>query len=184
MNQAKPSTGSGQAQRVYVVENSLWEALDQASDTGIRDYHRFGTTYTLPNERKFGSLESVHIYLERLTGLKSFYAEFGSIVAPAVKPTTRDSNGAYRQTSADADGMAINLAPHGGGVSTHLREMRVLHEMAHAVDIQIARRNGTKTDGHSKGFLDIFLKLIRIAMDDEMFVSLFRYMLMENGAKL
>lgn len=178
----KQSTASGQAQRVYAVESAIHDLLNQASDTGIRDHRVFGTDYVLPQERRFGSLESVHSYVDQLTGLRSFYAEFGSIATPQVKPSSKNAQGEWNHPSATGD--TIYMAPHGGGISTHLREMRVLHELAHSIDVQVSQREGTKSHGHSAEWVDIFLRLIVVAMDDEMFATMFKYMLMDNGVKL
>jgi len=149
--------------------------LDRASDDDNWTIDLFGSTFPLPQERKFGSIESIELFLKRVAMLSSIQDEYPGVKGPKVDPSKKSANGAYPSWSQYNPGSeTIFIPPHGGGISNQMRELVALHEMAHHV---------TKVGSHSPKFLKGYHLLIGEVMDPT-FAALHKMCVLDAGGKV
>lgn len=111
-----------QKERVYEAEQALRWLYDH---TKQGDYTvNIGFDLTLPPEAKFGSVESVQSYVNRVTQMPSVVAEFGN--RGEVKVRQRKGT-----RFAHYEPMTNTIAVHDGRNNWAMRELVVLHELAH-----------------------------------------------------
>jgi len=123
--------------------------LDRAARTPVVQVA--GSTITLPIERRFATVESVQSYLDAVLGLGWVQARW-----PAVGPVlVRRRKGAGRaHYSRDGPaGPTIAVPTHVAGTAWALRELVVLHELAHHLtDPSLA--------AHGPEFVGVLLDLV------------------------
>ena len=114
--------------RVYAAESLVCRIFDTADRTAGRTVELHGSTLTLPVERRFASVESVQHYLDQVLALGWVRATWPERAAvPCHGPATRRPvAGALR--AADRDD---RVPPHVHNRAWALRELVVLHELAH-----------------------------------------------------
>lgn len=143
---------------VYNAENEVEFML---TNGGVTDF--YGSTLVIPEERKFGSIESAAAYVGRVCSWEPVRNTWDGAQSP---PRVRARRG---NTKAHYCAGVIALPPHGGGLSWAMRESVLLHELAH---------HFTTGDGHGPRFcgclVDLFNKcigpeaglLLRAALDN------------------
>lgn len=118
-------TPDRQRSRVYEAEALVRRMFDRAVDYPVVDVA--GSHLTLPPERKFASLDSVRSYVEAVLGLQWVRARWPRASIPVlVRARAGQSRAHYERVSG-----IIAVPLHEGGRAWALRELVVLHEVAH-----------------------------------------------------
>ena len=156
-----------QRQKVYAAEHVLWQVLDNSRDNS--SYTIEGINLTLPPEGKFGSLESVQGYVDRVLAhpavIERFpWTENATITVRRRKGATKAHYERLTQTIAVPDQIA--------GGSWAMREMVILHEVAHAVS----------WDAHGPQFVSAFVSLLEATMGPEIGLVM-RILFRHNGVR-
>ena len=114
-----------QRSKVYEAEALVRRIFDRSADFPVIDVA--GSHLTLPPERKFASLASVQAYLEAVLDLQWVRARWPRAADPVfVRARAGQSRAHYERFPA-----TIAVPLHEGGTAWALRELVVLHEMAH-----------------------------------------------------
>ncbi|MFE5878583.1 TIGR04338 family metallohydrolase [Rhodococcus sp. NPDC056506] len=113
-----------QRSAVYEAETLVRTMFDRADERGLRSVEVMGSTFTLPVERKFGSVESVQTYCDQLLGL-NWVRETWPRATVSVSVRSRAGNAAAHYSN---DVIAV---PDDRDGRWALREFVVLHELAH-----------------------------------------------------
>ena len=143
-----------QRSRVYAAEEFVRTLFDRAALHSSRSIDFFGESLTLPPEARFGSVESVARYVEQVLTLPVVAARWGEPAALTVRPR-RGATAAHYEIVA---GSAVIAVP--SGVDWALRELVVLHEVAHHLCPQ-------ETPPHGLEFVATFCELTGIVMGPE-----------------
>lgn len=151
--------------RVYEAEQLVCRLFDSVEQAQSRTVTWCGSTLTLPIERKFASVESVQAYVDQVLALNWVRAAYPLASLPV---TVRVRQG---QRFARYEDSVIALPPHFRNKAWALRELCVLHELAH----HLAR------DGHGRQFQAAFIALVEGIVGPEAGFIL-RTALYENGA--
>jgi putative metallohydrolase (TIGR04338 family) len=118
----------GQRSRVYAAEAQVARMIDARAD--YPTIQLFGSDVVVPDDRKFGDLQSVQRYVEAVLALNWVGARWPDAADRAVTVRARASaqRAHYERASA-----TIALPPFERGGGWALRELVVLHELAHHV---------------------------------------------------
>ncbi|MGB6183420.1 MAG: TIGR04338 family metallohydrolase [Rhodococcus sp. (in: high G+C Gram-positive bacteria)] len=143
-------TRDSQRSRVYDAEQLVRTMLDRADERELREITLHGSTLTLPVERRFASVESVQAYADAVLALRWVRATWPTSAAP-VWVRSRAGTAAAHYDSADA---TIAIPLHRGGTAWALREMVVLHEIAHHLAPDHSE------PAHGAGFVERYLALV------------------------
>ncbi|AOW94013.1 hypothetical protein BFN03_18750 [Rhodococcus sp. WMMA185] len=162
---------------VYDAESLVRTMFDRADERGLRIVEVMGSQVTLPVERKFGSIDSVQDYVDRVLSLNWVRSTWTRAATP-IHVRARAGNKASHYES-DCATMAI--PEHRGGKAWAMRELVVLHEIAHHLD---PSHPGFPTEEpHGPGFVDRYLTLVdEIIGPEAAFVS--RATLIAGGVRL
>ncbi|TSD99305.1 TIGR04338 family metallohydrolase [Skermania sp. ID1734] len=118
-----------QRARVYDADQLVRNAFERADTTGVRQIEVFGSHLTLPVERKFASIESVQSYVQKVLALGWIQQQWPQASVPvAVRARAGQSAAHYERTGNRA---VIAVPTHVGSRAWALRELVVLHELAH-----------------------------------------------------
>lgn len=115
-----------QRSKVYAAEQFVRTLFDRAAEHGS-SVEFFGTQLTLPPEAKFGSLSAVQRYVDDVLALPAVRREWPA-VAPLRVRARRASTAAHYENH---DGAGVIAVPHERGADWAMRELVVLHEIAH-----------------------------------------------------
>jgi putative metallohydrolase (TIGR04338 family) len=110
---------------VYDAEQLVRRIFDRADEHGVRTIELLGSRLTLPIERKFASVESVQSYVDKVLSL--------NWIAPQAPMTVRARAG-RRAAHYERDSATLAIPLHAGGTAWALRELVVLHEVAHHME--------------------------------------------------
>ncbi len=111
--------------RVYEAEALVRRIFDRSVDFPVVDVA--GSHLSLPPERKFAALESVQVYADAVLSLSWVRALWSRAAAPVlVRSRAGHSRAHYERSTA-----VIAVPLHRGGSAWALRELVVLHEIAH-----------------------------------------------------
>nr|WP_090278099.1 TIGR04338 family metallohydrolase [Mycolicibacterium komanii]CRL73462.1 hypothetical protein CPGR_03251 [Mycolicibacterium komanii] len=115
-----------QRAKVYAAEEFVRTLFDRAAERGNRVIEFFGTSLTLPPEARFASIESVQRYVDDVLALPTVRQRWPH-PAPLGVRSRRGASAAHYEV--DETGAVIAVPE----VQTRwaLRELVVLHEMAH-----------------------------------------------------
>lgn len=116
-----------QRARVYAAEVFVRTLFDRAAGSGERSVEFFGTALTLPPEARFGSVAAVQRYVDDVLGLASVRDRWPDAGALGV----RGRRGATAAHYENLDGAGVIAVPDQRGGDWALRELVVLHEIAH-----------------------------------------------------
>ena len=118
---------SRDAQRaaVYAAEDFVRTLFDRAAEHNSRAIDFFGAQLTLPPEARFGSVQSVGDYVDRVLSLPAVGDRW-----PVSAVTVRARRGATAAHYENRDGTAVIAVPD-RTFRWALRELVVLHEIAH-----------------------------------------------------
>ena len=117
-----------QRAKVYAAEEFVRTLFDRAGAHGNRSIDFFGTSLTLPPEARFGSLEAVQRYVEQVLSLPAVGTRW-----PGLEPLTARGRRGVTAAHYSYDGRAGVVAVPDRHTTWALRELVVLHEIAHHV---------------------------------------------------
>lgn len=132
------------AARIYRMDERVKTLLDAALERDIRVVEIHGSTLYIPLELRFGNIESVQTYIDLTLGKDEIIQRYPKAEIPLQVHAMRDNKEPYYRQN------KIGLPDHGGGISPAMREIVVLHEMAHHLG----------SSGHSQRFLDAYIDLV------------------------
>lgn len=156
---APPRPGPGvsdardaQRGRVYQAENLVHRVVDRAAENPVVEIA--GSRLALPPERRFGSIESVQAYVDKVLALKWVRATWPRAAVPV---RVRERAGAS-QAHYERGGAVIAVPGYGRGAGGDpgwaLRELVILHELAHHL------ADDPAGPSHGGAFVDRLLTLI------------------------
>ncbi len=150
-----------QKARVYAAEHLLTGMYDNAvaADNPMVDMGG-GLSLTLPPEAKFGSVESIQSYVDRVLALPALSAYSTSPIRVR-----------HRAGERKAHYQAGVIAIHTGRTNWAMRDLVVLHEIAHHL---------AQGDGHGPRFTAALLDLLDAAMGPEVALAA-RILFSEGG---
>ena len=115
-----------QRSKVYAAEEFVRTLFDRAGERGNRSVDFFGAHLTLPPEARFASVESVQRYVDEVLGLSFVRARW-----PTAEPLTVRARRGATAAHFEHDGRAAVIAVPERRTTWALRELVVLHEVAH-----------------------------------------------------
>ncbi|MBZ4631374.1 TIGR04338 family metallohydrolase [Mycobacterium avium subsp. hominissuis] len=139
--------------RVYHAEEIMRNMLRNCAESGNPVVTVNGITVTLPPEARFGSLQSVQDYIDRVLAHPAVVARFG----PPGPVTVRARRGTT-QAHYEPYGAVMAIPDHGSLWA--LRETVVLHEIAHHLDTSGGAHHGPR-------FVDTYLTLLEAVIGPE-----------------
>lgn len=160
-----------QRSRVYEVEHLVWRIFDRAASYPVVEVA--GSRLTLPVERKFASLDSVQAYAEGVLGLGWVREGWARAGEPVL---VRERAGVSRAHYERAGGV-IAVPTRGAAARWALRELVVLHELAHHLE------ESPLTAAHGPAFVDRFAELVGGVVGPEA-ALLLRVTMLENGVRV
>ena len=120
---SSPDTQRG---KVYAAEEFVRTLFDRACEHGNRTIEFFGTNLTLPPEARFSSVDSVQRYVDDVLALGSVRATW-----PGAAPVTARPRRGLTAAHYERDGDGATIAVPELRTTWALRELVVLHEIAH-----------------------------------------------------
>lgn len=160
MTTAAPRQRDAQRARVYRAEDG-WAAQLDAARRGAVLARVGGSAVVLPGERRFGTLDAVADYCDRVLALP----EVTALGGPDTPPRLRLRRGA-RSAHWEPPGIVALPVPR-LGEPWALRETVVLHELAHHVG-----ELGELSRGHRAPFPAVVLALVRAVLGEEAALAL------------
>lgn len=147
-------TRDAQRSRVYDAEQQVRTMFDRADQRGLRTIEIHGSTVTLPVERRFASLDSVQAYVDAVCALSWVRREWPRASIP-VRVRARSGTGAAHY---EADSATIAVPLHVRGRAWALREMVLLHEIAH--HLEPGDPDDRREPAHGGAFVERYLTLV------------------------
>ena len=127
MSGEEPTARDWQRAKVYAAEEFVRTLFDRVAEHGSRSVEFFGAQLTLPPEARFGSVEAVQRYVDEVLALPAVRRQW-----PAVAPlTVRARRAATAAHYENRDGTGIIAVPDLATANWAMRELVVLHEIAH-----------------------------------------------------
>lgn len=145
-----------QRSRVYAAEQFVRTLFDHAAQHSSRTIDFFGESITLPPEARFASVESVQRYVEEVLALPRV-VDIRGMPGPLAVRARRAATAAHYETGGAAGVIAV---PERGGGSWALRELVVLHEVAHHLCVDVRPAHGSE-------FVSAFCALTAAVMGPE-----------------
>lgn len=168
----RPERQAPDAQRaqVYAAEEFVRRLFDRAAEHGSGSVDFFGAALTLPPEARFASVSSVQRYVDDVLALSAVAERW-----PAAGPlTVRARRGATAAHYERRDGAAVIAVPDRSRADWAMRELVVLHEIAHHLtDAQPA---------HGPQFVATLCALAELVMGPELGYVL-RVMFAKHGVR-
>jgi putative metallohydrolase (TIGR04338 family) len=137
---------------VYAAESLVCRVYDRATDDRTVELH--GSTITLPVERRFASIESMQTYVDRVLTLRWVRAAWPR--RADVPVTVRARNGQAR-AHYEAATATIAIPPYRHNHAWAMRELVLLHELAHHLTPQTAAPHGPE---FADGYLTLVTELV------------------------
>lgn len=144
-----------QRAKVYAAEEFVRTLFDRAQEHGNRSLEFFGAHVTLPPEGRFASVESVQRYVDDVLALPAVRAGWPGL-APVSVRARRGQRAAHYELTNDVATIAVPER----GTTWALRELVVLHELAHHV--------AESDPPHGPEFVATFCELAAAVMGAEM----------------
>jgi putative metallohydrolase (TIGR04338 family) len=140
------STPDRQRTRVYEAERVVALMVDRRTDFPVVD--AFGSQVVVPDDRKFGDLDSVQRYVDAVLALG--WVRRAAPERAALPVRVRARAGALK---AEYDRLSSTIAvpPHRVGGRWAMRELVVLHELAHHLAAEV---------DHGPAFVAVLLELV------------------------
>ena len=161
-------TTDSQRTRVYDAEALVRRIFDRSVEHPIVDVA--GSHLTLPPERKFASLASVQSYVEAVQGLRWVRERWPRAAEPIfVRARAGRSRAHYERYPG-----VIAVPLHEGGKAWALRELVLLHELAHHL------ADDADEPAHGADFTGRMVELVGGIVGDEA-AFLLRVTLLESG---
>lgn len=121
-------TRDGQRAKVYAAEQFVRTMFDRAAQRGNPVVDFFGAKLTLPPEARFGTVEAVQSYVDSVLGHPAVRDRWPAVAPLRVRARRGATAAHYEHT-----GGAATIAVPEGRSTWALRELVVLHEIAHHV---------------------------------------------------
>ncbi|HZC53932.1 MAG TPA: TIGR04338 family metallohydrolase [Mycobacterium sp.] len=121
------SPRDSQRSKVYAAEEFVRTLFDRAAEHGSSVVDFFGTQLTLPPEARFGSVTSVQRYVDEVLALPSVRQRWPGVLPLRVR-TRQAATAAHYENH---DGAGVIAVPDRDTADWALRELVVLHEVAH-----------------------------------------------------
>jgi putative metallohydrolase (TIGR04338 family) len=115
-----------QRAKVYAAEEFVRTLFDRAGEHGNRSIEFFGASLTLPPEARFGSVEAVQRYVDDVLSHPAVRRRW-----PGLQPVAVRSRRGTTAAHYAVDGGAATIAVPDRHTTWALRELVVLHEIAH-----------------------------------------------------
>ena len=159
-----------QRSRVYDAEHLVHRIFDRSAQYPVVEVA--GSRLTLPIERKFGSIEAVQRYVDQVLSLAWVRQTWVRAGIPVVLRERAGSAQAHYQRA----GSVMAVPGHRSGSAWALRELVILHELAHhlAPDVEVA---------HGGAFVDRMITLVEEIIGPEAGL-LVRVTMMDVGVQL
>ncbi|BBZ78965.1 hypothetical protein MANY_43020 [Mycolicibacterium anyangense] len=141
---------------VYAAEEFVRTLFDRAAEHSSRAIEFFGTQLTLPPEGKFGSIESAQRYVDDVLALPAVTARWPRPEPLRVRPRRAATAAHYEKR----DGTATIAVPDRTTADWAMRELVLLHEIAHHLD-------DSGGPAHGPGFVATFCELAAVVMGPE-----------------
>lgn len=145
-----------QRSRVYAAEQFVRTLFDRAAQHGSRAIDFFGEPITLPPEARFASVESVQRYVDMVLALPAV-AELRSSPGGVAVRARRSATAAHYE---NRDGAGVIAVPDRLSAAWAMRELVVLHEVAHHLC-------GPAGPAHGPRFVATFCALASAVMGPE-----------------
>lgn len=116
-----------QRARVYAAEEFVRTLFDRAAEHGSPAVEFFGTQLTLPPEGRFGSVASAQRYVDDVLALAAVRQRWPDVSPLQVRPRRAATAAHYEYR----DGAGVIAVPDRDTADWALRELVVLHEVAH-----------------------------------------------------
>ncbi|MGH3849818.1 MAG: TIGR04338 family metallohydrolase, partial [Pseudonocardiaceae bacterium] len=127
MNADESAARDSQRSKVYAAEEFVRTLFDRAAEHGSRSVEFFGAQLTLPPEARFGSVPAVQRYVDDVLALPAVRRQWPA-VAPLMVRARRAATAAHYESR---DGTGIIAVPDSAAANWAMRELVVLHEIAH-----------------------------------------------------
>lgn len=147
-------TRDAQRAKVYAAEQFVRTLFDRAAEHGDPVVEFFGARLTLPPEARFGSAESVQRYADEVLSHAAVRQRW-----PAATPVRVRARRGVAAAHYERDDAGATIAVPEGRAVWALRELVVLHEIAHHLD------GGDPP--HGPAFVDTFCELAGVVMGPE-----------------
>ena len=121
------SPRDSQRSKVYAAEEFVRTLFDRAAEHGSSVVEFFGTPLTLPPEARFGSVASVQRYVDEVLALPAVRQRWPDVSPLRVRPRRAATAAHYE----NHDGAGVIAVPERHTADWALRELVVLHEVAH-----------------------------------------------------
>ena len=141
-----------QRRKVYAAEEFVRTLFDRAARHSSRSLDFFGTAITLPPEARFGSVGAVQRYVDEVLALPAVRRRWPDPAPLTVRPRRA-------ATAAHYESAGVIAVP--AGAQWALRELVVLHEVAHHLD------GAVSGPAHGPGFVATFCELATLVMGPE-----------------
>lgn len=165
-----PATRDRQRGRVYDAENLVHRIFDRSADFPVVEVA--GSRLTLPIERHFATLESVQAYVDAVLAMPSIRTRWPRAAVPvAVRERTGQHQADYQRLVAV---LAVPL--HSGNRAWALRELVILHELAHHLA-------DTDEEPHGPAFAGRLIALTSAVVGEEA-GFLLRTTMWDNGVRI
>ena len=119
-----------QRARVYDAAGLVRRMFERADEGGSRTVELHGSQITLPIERRFASVESVQSYAEKVLALNWIGAHWDRARTPLTVRARAGTGAAHYES----DGAVLAVPLHARGTAWALRELVILHELAHHLE--------------------------------------------------
>ncbi|BBX10604.1 TIGR04338 family metallohydrolase [Mycolicibacterium aichiense] len=144
-----------QRSRVYAAEEFVRTLFDRAAQHSSRTIDFFGTQLTLPPEGRFASIPSVQRYVDEVLALPAVTARWPDPGPLSVRPRRAATAAHYE----NVDGTGVIAVPDRSAADWAMRELVLLHEIAHHLTPQGA--------AHGPAFVATFCELAALVMGPE-----------------
>lgn len=147
-----------QRSKVYEAEIMVRTMFDRADERDLRTVQILGSTLTLPIERKFASVDSVQSYVDSVLGL-NWVSQTWPEASTVVHVRERSGSAASHY---ERDTRTIAVPLHRKNEAWALRELVVLHELAHHLE-----PDNSDFSSHGGQFVDRFVTLVSEVIGQE-----------------
>ncbi|MBB5913958.1 putative metallohydrolase (TIGR04338 family) [Nocardia transvalensis] len=145
------SARDSQRAKVYDAEGLVRRMFERADEHGVRTVQLHGSQITLPIERRFASVASVQSYADRVLALNWVRAQWDRAATPLTVRARTGTTAAHYESERAV--LAVPL--HTRGTAWALRELVILHELAHHLEPA-----GTDPAPHGPEFCSRYVELV------------------------
>ncbi|TGD89899.1 TIGR04338 family metallohydrolase [Mycolicibacterium sp. CH28] len=144
-----------QRSRVYAAEEFVRTLFDRAAQHSSPDIDFFGAQLTLPPEGRFASMTSVQRYVDEVLALPAVTDRWPAPAPLRVRPRRAATAAHYE----NRDGTGVIAVPDRTSADWAMRELVVLHEIAHHL--------APAGPAHGPDFTATFCELAAVVMGPE-----------------